>query len=134
MPAGRLADALRALSALPDTDGLPGDVDLPFPYDRTAKLPPGRLDEGDWARWRVGVLDLPFEGLRATQFTVSREGVAGYLRDRGRSPVVVVRQRDGRLAVADGHHRLMADYLRGEAAVRAELYDVPAPDPAARRR
>lgn len=117
-------DALSLLAAMPRSEWEPDtDVDLPFRYDGRAVFPTGKRVTGTWEPFFAGERRLPVEGLRVWQHSVDRDTVAGYIRQGPRS-VVVVRQRDGHLTVADGHHRLMAAYLLGEPAVSALVYDL----------
>lgn len=117
------ADQLRRLREMPDWDD-PDDVALPLPYDRAGRFPPGRRRDGGWDKYFVGEVTLPISSLLVWQPTVGRNGVIGYLAASAYEPIVVVRQRYGRLIVADGHHRLMARYVRGARKVRALLYSM----------
>ena len=100
-----------------------GDVDIPLRYDSRAAFPSGKRATGAWEPYFMGARRVAIGDLRVWQQTVGADTVEEYIRHGARDVVVVV-QPDGRMVVADGHHRLMASYLLGDATTRALVYDM----------
>ena len=71
---------------------------------------------------------IPLSLVRATQKRVSESGVEKYLLRLGPGedyPPLVYLRRDGTYAVADGHHRLVAAFLRGCEQVQVLVVRAP---------
>lgn len=78
-------------------------------------------------QWRAA----PARRVRLTSLTAINRGgyldesvVAGYVRSGGGGKPCVVEHR-GHLYVADGHHRVVAAWRRGETHIRATIITVP---------
>jgi hypothetical protein len=87
-------------------------IAVPFPYERK----PLRYRDDPVSFGNV----VPLAALIATQRKVTAEGV----RRAKATPITVLETHDGRLYVADGHHRAVAAWLRGDDVIEAEIVQV----------
>ena len=93
---------------------------LPFPYERKPQIP-GRLHK------EATIERVAIAPLIATQKAVTQHGVAKYADGAPQDdPPIVYRAADGRMWIADGHHRIAAAWQRGDDTVRAKVVQVPA--------
>ena len=109
----------------------------PFPYDPNAlaSLRPdqvprffGCLTDGD----RLPLADVMLDGLTAMQDRVDPAKVAAIGDRAGGKPAVVVGM-NGKNYIADGHHRLTADWLAGKESAQVRYKDLEPVDNALKR-
>ena len=99
-----------------------------LPWTANFDEPRGDRRDGAWNPYRVGTVKLAADALIAGQDRVKRQDIANYVRSyaqrkgRGVKSIIVIEQRDGRLVVFDGHHRLAAQLLLGKTRIPAILY------------
>lgn len=103
----------------------PKELQVPFPYERKPLVPSGLHKYAH--KGRVNVADLI-----ATQQHVTETGLAKYAKPMTRVQAselpLVYKTDDGRLYIADGHHRLAAAAIRGQRQVDALIVDIGDPD------
>jgi ParB-like nuclease domain len=98
---------------------------IPLPFERKPQFPD---------RWndRYHKESVPIDRMIATQSHVTEMGLRQY-----RLPTtpkhaydlpIVYRTDDGRLYIADGHHRIVAALKRGERSIMARVVDIGDPD------
>ncbi len=90
----------------------------PFPFERKPAVPTSMHRDT-----RVATVDL--DQLIGTQRRVTQRGVKMHASTDpdGDLPLVYQSSR-GRLYIADGHHRLAAQYLRGRTRARVNIVDI----------
>lgn len=124
-----IASALLAAKPARRTAG-PKKIPVPFPFERKPQIP---------SRWHDRYVKeiVPIDRMIATQSYVTEKGVRQY---RGSKPLhlrapasdsdlpIVYRTDDGRLYIADGHHRIVAAIRRGEHTIKARVVDIGDPD------
>jgi lysophospholipase L1-like esterase len=95
-------------------------VSIPLPFERKPQIP---------ARWHKRFREerVPIDRMIATQRSVTEAGVKKYARSTDEPPIIY-RTDDGRLYIADGHHRIVAAIARGEQRVTARIIDIGDPD------
>jgi len=89
----------------------------PFPYAKKPAIPSRLID-------RAKRTTVPLEGLWGTQRRVTSVGVNRYVTSSP-DPPLVYRMSDGRMLIADGHHRLTAALLRGDRKAVVRLVETP---------
>jgi hypothetical protein len=105
---------------------------VPFPFERKPQVPSRWHD--DYRKGRV-----PLSSLIATQSYVTSKGVRSYKKQvpsvtakRGGwhdidLPLIYMTD-DGRAYIADGHHRLVAAFKRGDRDALVRIIDIGDPD------
>lgn len=120
-PQGRRRHAIIDRNREPKRE--PGLTSLPLPFERKPQIP---------SRWhnRYHKERVPIDRMIATQRYVTEKGV----KQQRLAPKhdidlpMIYRTDDGRLYIADGHHRVAAAIARGEQNVMSRVVDIGDPD------
>jgi 2'-5' RNA ligase/8-oxo-dGTP pyrophosphatase MutT (NUDIX family) len=99
----------------------------PFPFERKPQVP-GRFH----SEATIGVV--PLSKVIATQSYVTTAGLKKYAKakrnktSKATDLPLVYKTDDGRHYIADGHHRIVAAYKRGETEIQARIVNIGDPD------
>lgn len=102
----------------------PKKIPVSLPFERKPQIPSRWHD-----RYRKEIV--PINRMIATQSYVTEKGVRHHRTTAAKHDIdlpLVYRTDDGRLYIADGHHRIVAAIRRGDANVRARVIDIGDPD------
>jgi hypothetical protein len=75
--------------------------------------------------WNTSLKTMSLSEMTPTQEFVLRSKMEGIIKGHPKGPALVARS-GGKNLILDGHHRLTADYLRGQRNVRVEFTDLDA--------
>lgn len=102
----------------------PKRLPIPLPFERKPQIP------SRWSDW-YRKERVPIDRMIATQHHVTAKGLRQYRLTSPKHDIdlpIVYRTDDGRLYIADGHHRIVAAIKRGEQSIMARVIDIGDPD------
>ena len=114
-----LSKAVQRVMSMPEPDGWPGDVQLPFSLGRSINLPK------EWIQFAT-VETVTLADLVSTQESVDREQVVDLIK-KGAPDIeplpLVWALPDGQFLIQDGNHRLAAKAFLGDTSAKVRLVD-----------